>query len=61
MLPTTTTTATANKKMSASTVDRAGPDQNGFCRARQWSIEEQAPIKWALSIEQAPIDGFYFL
>jgi len=48
--------------MSASTVDRAGPDQNGFCRARQRSIEEQeAPIKWVLSIKQAQIDGFYFL
>jgi len=49
-----------DKKMSASMVDRAGPDQNGFCRARQRSIEEQAPIKWVLSIEQAPIMGSIF-
>ena len=44
-------------RATRSRLDRAGPDQNGFCRARQRSIEEQAPIKWVMLIEQAPIDG----
>ena len=47
-----------DKKMSASMVHRAGPNQWVLSSAS--TVDQAGPDQWVHSIEQAPIDGFYF-